>query len=130
MKQLASLPGYEAQLLPTLKDTIDRMTEKSAVTDHHQGGSHGRASKRVSMGFAGVGAGGGLVGASVGGVGETGAGAGGGKREDWMSRNAGLGVGSVGMATGSTFIIDGQDEARRNEGKIITVHISFSYIKT
>lgn len=131
MKQLASLPGYEAQLLPTLKDTIDRMTEKSAVTDHSQGGSQGKASKRLSMGFAGIGAGGGLAGVGAGagvGVGGTGAGAGGGKSEGGMSRNAGLGVGSVGMATGSTFIIDGQDEASINEGKTITVYISFSYI--
>lgn len=114
MKQLASLPGYEAQLLPTLKDTIDRMTEKSAAAGHHgqDGGSQRRASKRISLGFAGIGAGGGFVGpgGNSGGGGDSEVGVGGERDRNGMRSNAGLGMGSVGMA-GSVLVADRRNEA-------------------
>lgn len=98
MKELSTLPGYEAQLLPTLKDTIDRMTDKSTKrqqSQHHD--LQGKTGRRASMGFAGIGAGAtNLIGA----------------RE-----NAGLGMGSVGMAAGSKVVTEAVSNESGNEGR-------------
>lgn len=93
------------------------MTEKLATGHHGQGhGSQGRASKRISLGFAGIGAGGGVVAAG----GNGGGGVDGGTSESGMNGNAGLGVGSVGMAAGSTLVADERDEENGRKGKGVT----------
>lgn len=113
LKVLGALPGYEAQLLPTLKDTIDKMTMTEKVAkrqDDSQGREvQERTDKRASMGFAGIGAGAAnLVGVSGRDSGDGGA-----------RGNVGLGMGPVRMSAGVRLMAQsaGATEESDDEGK-------------
>lgn len=118
MKELHALPGYEAHLLPTLKDTIERMTMEKPAKKKDQTDSHAphaqyhdpkeTIGKRISMGFAGVGAGAVNLARMAESEGVT------------RRGNAGLGVGSVGMASGSKLVERSAiNDSAGNGGKLL-----------